>query len=555
MLGAIIGDVIGSVYEFNNVKRTDFELFAPESSFTDDSLMTIAVARWLVSDPAHSGQALVAEMQAMGRAYPSPMGAYGGRFGRWLFSSHPMPYHSWGNGSAMRVSPVGLYARTLSETLELARRSAEVTHDHPEGIKGAQAIAAAVFLAKEGLDKSFIKDYVTRNFGYDLSRSIDAIRKVYAFDESCQGSVPEALVAFLEGNSFEEVIRLAVSIGGDSDTIACMAGAVAACYYAVPPEMDRACRERFRDEPELLEFVDDFEERHVHSFCFKTMLPADNPRSYWERTTYEAGLLDVEAKTATFADMALRDHSLAACGAQYLYGKGAVGDAVREADMRATLHGYGRALLEHLLEEQDQEGRPLHAPDVQARWWHGYEAFMEPFPGKDADYVSLGEEFGRLVRALYADAEMRPCLRRYVSRHSRVRVAVTSYRPPYTPDAIRSLGYDEIFVFGSNLHGMHGGGAARVAVQRFGAVMGQGVGLQGQSYAIPTMQGSVETIRPYVDEFIRFAEAHPGLVFYVTRIGCGIAGFTDGEIAPLFAKARGLGNVVLPLSFCEVLEG
>lgn len=514
MLGAIIGDVIGSAYEFSNVKRMDFELFDPESSFTDDSLMTIAVARW-------------------------------------LFSSHPRPYHSWGNGSVMRVSPVGLYARTLSEALELARRSAEVTHDHPEGIKGAQAIAAAVFLAKEGLDKSFIKNYVTRNSGYDLSRSIGAIRKNYAFDESCQGSVPEALIAFLEGNSFEEVIRLAVSIGGDSDTIACMAGAVAACYYAVPPEMDRTCRERFRDEPELLELVDDFEEKYARSFCFKAMLPADNPRTYWEGTTHEAGILD---ETATFADVVLRDHSLAACGAQYLYDKGAVGDAVREADMRATLHGYGRRLLESLLEEPGRESRPLHAPDVQARWWHRYKAFMEPASGKDADYVSLGGEFGRLVKDLHADREMRPCLHRYVSRHSRVKVVITNYRPPYTPDAISSLGYDEIFVFGSNLRGMHGGGAARVAVQRFGAIMGQGVGLQGQSYAIPTMQGGVETIRPYVDDFIRFAREHRDLVFFVTRIGCGIAGFTDEEIAPLFSKARDLTNVILPLSFCEMLD-
>ena len=554
MLGAIIGDVIGSVYEFNNVKRTDFELFVPKSSFTDDSLMTIAVARWLVGDPEHSGQTLVAAMQAIGRAFPTPMGGYGGNFGRWLSSSHPQPYHSWGNGSAMRVSPVGLYARTLSEALELARRSAEVTHDHPEGIKGAQAIAAAVFLAKEGLDKSFIKNYVTRNFGYDLSRSIDAIRKNYAFDESCQGSVPEALTAFLEGNSFEEVIRLAVSIGGDSDTIACMAGAMAACYYAVPPEMDRACRERFRDEPELLELVDDFEEKYARSFCFKTMLPADNPRTYWEGTTHEAGILDETAKAATFADVVLRDHSLAACGAQYLYDKGAVGDAVREADMRASLHGYGRGLLESLLEEPGREGHPLHAPDVQARWWHRYKAFMEPAPGKDADYMSLGEEFGRLVKDLHADREMRPCLRRYVSRHSRAKVAVTNYRPPYTPDAISSLGYDEIFVFGSNLRGMHGGGAAKVAVQRFGAIMGQGVGLQGQSYAIPTMQGGVETIRPYVDDFIRFAREHRNLVFFVTRIGCGIAGFTDEEIAPLFSKTRDLANVILPLSFCEMLD-
>ena len=225
MLGSIIGDIIGSIYEFHNVKRTDFNLFSKDSRFTDDSTMTIAVAKWLVEDSEHSKHTLVETMQKLGRSHPDR--GYGGNFRRWLFSRNPLPYNSWGNGSAMRVSPVGLYAKKLSEALELAKISAEVTHNHPEGIKGAQAIAASVFLAKEGLTKSFIKKYITRKFGYNLDRSINDIRKGYTFDVSCQGSVPEAIIAFLEGNSFEEVIRLAVSIGGDSDTIACMAGAIA----------------------------------------------------------------------------------------------------------------------------------------------------------------------------------------------------------------------------------------------------------------------------------------------------------------------------------------
>ena len=209
MLGAIIGDIIGSIYEFHNVKRTDFDLFSKDSRFTDDSTMTIAVAKWLVEDSEHAKHTLVETMQKLGRSHPDR--GYGGNFRRWLFSSNPMPYNSWGNGSAMRVSPVGLYAKKLSEALELAKISAEVTHNHPEGLKGAQAIAASVFLAKEGLTKSFIKKYIARKFGYNLDRSINDIRKNYTFDVSCQGSVPEAIIAFIEGNSFEEVIRLAVS--------------------------------------------------------------------------------------------------------------------------------------------------------------------------------------------------------------------------------------------------------------------------------------------------------------------------------------------------------
>ena len=239
MLGALAGDIIGSVYEFANTKSTDFELFTPQSRFTDDSVMTLAVAKWLTEDKAHSLLHLIYCMQELGLRYPNA--GYGGRFLRWLREDDAQPYNSWGNGAGMRVSPVGLYAKTLDEALSLAAITASVSHNHPEGVKGAQAIATCVFLAKEGRSKAEIKAYVEKTFGYDLNRTIAEIRPDYYFDVSCQGSVPEAIIAFLEGNSFEEVIRLAISVGGDSDTIGAMAGAIAASMYPIPEEIAERC--------------------------------------------------------------------------------------------------------------------------------------------------------------------------------------------------------------------------------------------------------------------------------------------------------------------------
>lgn len=239
MLGALVGDIIGSVYEFKNTKTTDFQLFKEHSRFTDDSVMTLAVAKWLLEDEAHTTKHLVRCMQELGRKHPDA--GYGGTFVRWLFTEDPQPYNSWGNGSGMRVSPVGLYAETLDEALSLAEITASVSHNHPEGVKGAQAIAASVFLCKHGRSKREIKDYIVETFGYNLNRTIAEIRPGYVFDVSCQGSVPEAIIAFMEGNSFEEVIRLAISLGGDSDTIGAMAGAIAACMYPIPDEIAEQC--------------------------------------------------------------------------------------------------------------------------------------------------------------------------------------------------------------------------------------------------------------------------------------------------------------------------
>lgn len=231
IIGAIIGDIVGSIYEFANCKSFGFDLFTPYSDFTDDTVMTIAVADWLLS-----GVPLQNTMQDWGREYPNR--GYGGMFYKWLFySKDKEPYNSFGNGSGMRVSPCGYYAESLDETLELAGRSAEITHNHPEGIKGAQAIASAIFLARLHKDKEEIRDYIEKTFGYDLHRSCDEIRPNYQFDVTCQGSCPEAIIAFLDSHDYESAIRLAVSLGGDSDTIACMTGGIAAAYYDIPAWM------------------------------------------------------------------------------------------------------------------------------------------------------------------------------------------------------------------------------------------------------------------------------------------------------------------------------
>ena len=244
MYGAILGDIVGSPYEFdcNNYKGKDFPLFSQRSEFTDDTVMTLAVTRALLDtrgqDDITIKAALVREMQRLGRAYPDK--GYGARFNQWLYEDDPQPYRSYGNGSAMRVSPAAWLAESIQEALHLAKLTADVTHDHPEGIKGAQAIAACIFLARTVCDKKYICKYVTDSFGYDLDRTLDEIRPGYAFYEICQKSVPEAIIAFLEGNSYEDVIRKAVSLGGDSDTIACMAGAIAEPFFGMPETLKLA---------------------------------------------------------------------------------------------------------------------------------------------------------------------------------------------------------------------------------------------------------------------------------------------------------------------------
>ncbi len=250
MLGAIAGDIIGSVYEDRPIKTTDFPLFSSQCCFTDDTVLTVALA-----DSILNGTPYVEKLKEYYRRYPHA--GYGGTFLRWATSSDCRPYNSFGNGSAMRVSPIGFAFQDLATVLERAAQSAEVTHNHPQGIKGAQAVAAAIFLARQGTSKADIRTYVETTFGYDLSESIDQIREWYAFDVTCQGSVPQAITAFLDSTDFEDAIRNAISIGGDSDTLACMTGGIAQAFYRGLPEAIEARVWQLLDPP-LREVVAQF---------------------------------------------------------------------------------------------------------------------------------------------------------------------------------------------------------------------------------------------------------------------------------------------------------
>lgn len=248
--GAIIGDMVGSIYESNPIRTKDFPFFSRDSHFTDDTVMTVAVSRALKAYDRDCDQtqalqnfqaALIDEMRTLGRAYPRA--GYGKKFIWWLFAGNPAPYGSYGNGSAMRVSPVGDFARSLDEALTLSKASAAVTHDHPEGIKGAQAVAAAIYLAKSGADKDTIRQYVHKNF-YDMNFSLAEIWDDYKFDASCQGSVPQAIMCFLEGDSFEDVIRNCIWLGGDCDTTAAIADGIAGAYYGIEEWMVEEVKRR-----------------------------------------------------------------------------------------------------------------------------------------------------------------------------------------------------------------------------------------------------------------------------------------------------------------------
>jgi ADP-ribosylglycohydrolase len=237
MWGAIIGDTVGSPYEWNNVKSADFPLFSRASHFTDDTVMTAAVAEGLMDgcgDEEATRTAITASMLKFGKMFP--LAGYGHRFRKWLESAEPRPYNSFGNGSAMRVSPVAWAFDNLAGVEKFASISARVTHDHPEGVKGASSVAGAIFLARTGSSRDEIKKYVEYKYQYDLNRKLDDIRKSYKFDESCQGSVPEAIIAFLESETFEDALRKAVFLGGDSDTIAAITGSVAEGFYGGAPD-------------------------------------------------------------------------------------------------------------------------------------------------------------------------------------------------------------------------------------------------------------------------------------------------------------------------------
>jgi ADP-ribosylglycohydrolase len=254
MLGAIAGDVIGSVFERYPTKSTAFPLFSHHSTYTDDTVLTVAVARSILKKTDYKDS-----LKTFGQKYPHA--GYGGLFYRWMFSADSRPYNSWGNGSAMRVSPIGFAFSSIDEVLNEAVKSAKVTHNHPEGIKGAQATALAIFLARTGEGREGIRREISDRFGYDLDRTVENIRKTYHFDVSCQGSVPESIISFLQSEDFEDAIRKAISLGGDSDTLACMAGGIAQAYYKkVPQEIASEVKKRLPNE--FLSIIDAFNEKY-----------------------------------------------------------------------------------------------------------------------------------------------------------------------------------------------------------------------------------------------------------------------------------------------------
>ena len=264
LYGAIIGDVVGSRFEFNNYKKKDFDLFHYNCSYTDDTIMSIAIydACRLIKKEGYevyeqAEQFFINSMQTWGRNYPNPKGGYGNSFYYWLFNDNPKPYNSFGNGAAMRVSAVGWMFDTLEEVEKYAKWSAKPTHNHPEGIKGAQSVAGAIFLARTTHDKKKIKKYV-ESYGYKL-KSCDFMRPSYQFDVTCQGTVPVAVEAFLESKSFEDAIRLAISMGGDSDTIGAITGSIAEAYYGIPEELITECQKYLPEELlEKLKFEADY---------------------------------------------------------------------------------------------------------------------------------------------------------------------------------------------------------------------------------------------------------------------------------------------------------
>lgn len=255
MIGAIAGDIIGSRFEARPIKRSDFDFFHPQCRFTDDSVLTVAVA-----DAILRGRGYAGSLQTWARKYPNA--GYGGTFYRWIWQNDPQPYNSWGNGSAMRVSAVGFAFDAVEQVLSQAERSAAVSHNHPEGIKGAQAVALAIFLARRGRSKTQIRNTLKQRFGYDLDRTLAQIRPCYSFDVSCQGSVPEAIVAFLESADLLSAIGNAVSLGGDSDTQACIAGSIAEAFYGgVSDALRTFVRDKMPDD--LWRVVTDFYRRYL----------------------------------------------------------------------------------------------------------------------------------------------------------------------------------------------------------------------------------------------------------------------------------------------------
>ena len=380
MLGAIVGDIVGSPYEFdeNNIKTTKFPLFTDKSVFTDDTVMTVAVARALMdtygSDDATIENALTMQMRALGRNYPAR--GYGGMFQAWLLVDTAEAYNSYGNGSAMRVAAAGWLYRTLEETLHAAELTARVTHNHPEGIKGAQAIAAAIFLARLHLPKDDIRAYLSKTFEYDLTRTLKEIRPTYKMDETCQGSVPEAITAFLEGNGFVDVIRKAVSIGGDSDTIACMAGSIAEAYYGIPEQVEKDTFQRLT--PDLSATVLKFRRFYLDN--------SGTPLPGWEESVYYNP--DEVLKGLKNLEFAISEFYIKSGSDQCRRGAGPVHQRQRRPPSAAHLHLEEPGLLRRpgtVLHDRQHPEHPRVQPRGGQPLWRHHQPLRAELPARQEE--------------------------------------------------------------------------------------------------------------------------------------------------------------------------
>lgn len=568
MLGAIIGDIVGSAYEFNRTNDYDFKMFTSDSAFTDDTVCTIAVA-----DALLTADGFGKSIHSWCRRYPHPKGDYGGRFKRWVESNDPVPYNSFGNGSAMRVSPIGWWYYSRQEVLDAAKTSAECSHNHPEGVKGAQTIALAIFIANSmrlsnvSPQPQKIVDECVAFSGYDINIDFNKVRN--HFDETCQGTVPVALAIIRDSKGFEDAIRRAVSLGADADTLGAIVGSIAEAIWGIPDWMKAKTIELLPTEMVyvLRKFRKALSQRRKEAKAQLQITEAEQAEAimFWKLGLGNMGKYFNGEDPQPSKEVVAMESSWTT-------------DPMPDTAEKVPY-------IMHLSFGQMEILRRGHIPQAQEdhwfmytdgshiryfRSWTGMCAFEAHFQKTQSGYAIdrlvmnqalsqwgvNGSEAGcALFRYLIAaETGLKPHEAWNEFLAVRRRLEIKYRRPEFTPAHISELADNEIFVFGSNLAGMHGGGAAQIANKKFGAEIGVGVGLTGQCYAIPTMQGGVETIKPYVDDFIAFARQWPDITFLVTPIGCGIAGFTPEQIAPLFAVAIDIDNICLPKTFVKVIN-
>ncbi len=579
MLGAIIGDIVGSRWEFNPTNDYDFELFSNKNDFTDDTICTIAIA-----DALLKRKDFKESLHYWCRKYPHPMGAYGGSFFSWVMSNNPKPYGSFGNGSAMRVSSVAWLSMEFNHMIEVARHTALPTHNHPEGIKGAQTVAIAIHdclglrFSKAKIGHKEIRQALKRALefsGYNIDIKKQDVEN--HFNETCQGTVPVALWIITSSTSFEDAIRKAVSLGADADTLGAIVGSIAEAIWGIPQEIKEKAISYLPDE--MKKVLTDFKKRVKLTRKIGTpdrIEDSQKAMMFWKLAFGNSNeiLFGENGKETSVKKAMLEDFNVEPMS---------IDDEILEVDIDIpiTKEEMDIISLGHIPNAMEDHWLMI-TDDAYIRYyrsWTLYCAFEAKYSLQgdtyrieklrmDADIPELCiiDEFCGLFLFKYLLAaslskDMEEAWQEFLYQFE------TSYyyyhmdsksntykKPEFTPNFIKELKPNEVFVFGSNLMGAHASGAAHVAHKSFGAIWGKGVGIQGQSYAIPTMHGGIDAIKPYVDDFISYALEHKDKVFLVTRIGCGIAGFKDEEMAPLFSQTLEIDNIVLPKTFVDVLK-